>query len=128
MRPPRPVGFGFLTVCALLSAGGCGIALASSTGEPVFLPGRMAVAMTGALALVTAEALAFVRPWAFSASVAFAGTFIVMPLVAVWDEIDVGITMSSGVALFALVALSIVHNGLDSVSTPRPVPRRRAAP
>jgi hypothetical protein len=128
MRPPRPAGFGFFTVCALLTACGCAFALAVNDGLPVFLPGRMAVAATGALALVTAEALARVRPWAFSASVAFAGTFIVMLLLAARDEIDVGIAMSGGVGLFALVALSIVHNGLGSVYGPRPVSRRYPAP
>lgn len=116
-------------MCALLSAGGCALALAQASidGVPVFLPGRMAVAATGALALVTAEALAFVRPWAFSASVAFAGTFLAMIVVVGKGAVE-AFGACGPVGLFALVALAIVHNGLNSVSTPRPMPRRRAAP
>ena len=113
-RPPaRPAGFTFLSACAGLCA--CVMAgVLAQTGD-VSLPGRFVAAATGALALVTAEALACVRPWAFSASVALAGTFVVMIFVTVSDVTAALVT--AGLVTFPiLIALSIVYNGLASLS------------
>jgi|SRR5215218_834352 len=125
MQPPRPAGFVFLTGCALVCACVMAAALALSgteTGAP--LAARFALGATGALALVTAEALAFVRPWAFGASLAFAGSFIAMTFVSVHD-LDVSLATSAPALLPILVALSIVYNGLDSVSRMAHGPRTR---
>jgi len=120
MRPPRPAGFGFLTVCALACAVLMAAALDLDDGSPMV---RFAVGATGALALVVAEALACVRPWAFGASIAFAGTFIAM-LVVVLRDLE-GVVIAVGMtAMFILVALSIVYNGVHHVP-PAPGMRRR---
>lgn len=120
MHPSRPAGFVFLAVCALASACVMAAALGLGHGPP---PVRFALGATGALALVVAEALAFVRPWAFGASLAFAGTFIAMLLV-VSGDMTVFIILGSLSAFFILLALSIVYNGTHSVTIP-PVARRR---
>ena len=114
MRPPRPAGFVFLTACAVLCAAvmALGLADADFASEPV---SRFALAATGALALVTAEALALVRPWAYGASIALAGSFVAMVFV-VAGSIEVSLAIACVVALPILSALSIVYNGL------RPVP------
>src|SRR5687768_9691973 len=85
MRPPRPAGFTFLTVCAVLCACATAWALATAGDEQRLLASRFALGATGALALVTAEALVFVRPWAFGASLAFAGSFVALIFVTVRD-------------------------------------------
>ena len=111
MRPKRPTGFGFLAVCSLLCAGAMGSLLAMIPDDvPHLLAARFALGATGALALVTAEALWRVRPWAFGASLAFGGVFVVMPVAVtgMWEAIVV----SALPALFILAALSIVHRGL----------------
>jgi len=128
MQTNRPAGFLFLAWCALACA--CAMAVALGVSD-VPAPARFAVGATGALALVTAEALAFVRPWAFGASLAFAGSFIAMTFVAVHD-VDMSLTISAPALLPILIALSIVYNGLVSISgathaartrVPRPNPR-----
>ena len=122
MPVKRPAGFGFLTFCCVA----CAILMATLLGGDILpaymlLPARMAIGATGALALVTAEALWRVRPWAFSASLAFAGTFEVM-LFVVTGTLLGGLAMAGVAALFIVVALSIVHNGLF------PTPMRVHAP
>lgn len=111
MRAKRPPGFGFLAVCSFLCAGAMAWLLQVAPDDiPHPLVVRFAFGATGALALVTAEALWRVRRWAFSASLAFAGTFLVMPVAVTgrWEAVVI-----SGVsALFIAVALSIVYNGL----------------
>jgi hypothetical protein len=126
MGPLRPAGFGFLTFCALL----CAVAMATALTAPgIAPPGRFALGATGALALVTAEALAFVRPWAFGASLAFAGSFMAMILV-VLGTVEVGFTaLMTPAGLFILIALSIVRNGLGApLGTAQGTPRRRGFP
>ena len=118
----RPAGFGFLTVCSLLCAGVMAWMLGVFPDDiPLVVASRFAVGVTGALAMVTAEALWRVRPWAFSASVAFAGSFVLMPIVVTkaWEAVAF-----SGVAgLFIVVALGIVHRGLFPNPTLVRVPR-----
>ncbi|MFL5541529.1 MAG: hypothetical protein ACJ8J0_21255, partial [Longimicrobiaceae bacterium] len=102
MRSARPAGFVFLTVCALA----CACVMAAALAAPDFPPvARFSLAATGALALVVAEALAFVRPWAFGASIAFAGTFIAMLFVVTLDA-EALIFLVCITAFFILVALS----------------------
>jgi hypothetical protein len=123
MRPPRPTGFTFLTACALLCACAMAWALALvGDGEGVSLPLRLALGTTGALALVTSEALAFVRPWAYRASVAFALSFIAMILV-MGGGIEFTLVMAAILLMPILIALSIVWNGLQP--TPVAAPGRR---
>ena len=119
----RPSGFGFLAFCSVT----CAVVMALLLGgsdlpSDVLFPARMAVGATGALALVTAEALWRVRPWAFSASLAFAGTFVVM-LFVVSGSLAGGFVASSVAALFIAVALSIVYTGLFPNRTSVRVPR-----
>jgi hypothetical protein len=126
MGPLRPAGFGFLTFCALL----CALVMAAALTVPdIAPPGRFALGATGALALVTAEALAFVRPWAFGASLAFAGSFMAMIFVVLGTfEVDF-IALMAPAGLFILVALSIVRNGLGvPLGTAQRNPRRRGFP
>jgi hypothetical protein len=125
MRPPRPAGFGFLGFCALL----CALAMAAAlTIAGVAPPARFALGATGALALVTAEALAFTRPWAFGASLAFAGSFVAMVFVAVHD-VAVAMAIAATALLPILVALSIIHNGVGiPPGTAQGNPRRRGLP
>jgi hypothetical protein len=120
MRSARPVGFGFLALCALACACVMAAALAAPGVPPV---ARFALGATGALALVTAEALAFARPWAFSGSIAFAGTFIAMLFVVTLDAEEF-IILVCITAFFILVALSIVYNGMHP-TPPAPAMRRR---
>ena len=110
MRSARPPGFVFLTVCALA----CAVMMAAVLdldGKPPAV--RFAVGATGALALVVAEALACVRPWAFGASVAFAGTFIAMLITVSIPDTGAVVGLVSVAMLFIVVALSIVHHGMN---------------
>jgi hypothetical protein len=128
MPRARPAGFTFLTLCALLCACGMAWALATLGGEEHLPAIRFAVAATGALALVTAEALAFVQPWAYGASLAFAGSFVAMLFVTLGD-FSGGIATTALVALPIAIALSIVHNGLASrAATAQGVPRATPVP
>jgi hypothetical protein len=126
-NPPssRPAGFVFLAVCALLCALALAILLATGDELPRV---RFALGATGALALVTAEALAYVRPWAFGASLAFAGSFVALVFVATHDFV-VGVVGTCPTILPILVALSVVHNGLAAhPGTAQGKPRRNGLP
>ena len=117
-RSMRPACFGFLAFCSVA----CAILMAKLLGDnqlPAYrlFPARMAVGATGALALVTAEALWRVRPWAFSASLAFAGTFVVTLFVLTGTLLS-GLLASLVALLFIAIALSIVYNGLFPARTP----------
>lgn len=113
MRPPRPAGFGFLCACSLIAAVAMALLLSE---EPLDVTpaARLAMACTGALALVTAEALAYVRRWAFGASLAFAGVFPVMTMLVSGSVIG-SVGMWGPGAVFAVFALAVVHEGLESV-------------
>jgi hypothetical protein len=126
-NPPsgRPAGFVFLAACALLCALALAIMLATGDDPP---PVRFALGATGALALVTAEALVFVRPWGFGASLAFAGSFVATLFVATHDLV-VGVVGTCPTILPILVALSVVHNGLAArPGTVQGNPRRHGLP
>lgn len=113
MTPIRPAGFRFLCACALLCACMMAWGLASSDAVVLFgPPGRLAVAATGALALVTAEALAFGRPWVFRASVAFALAFLAM-IAVITRSLELTVMFGGVSGLFILVALGIVSHGVD---------------
>lgn len=99
MHHKRPDDFGILAVCVF----------------------AFALLVAGALALVTAEALWRVRPWGYSASIAFAGSFVVMPIVL--DPGWSAVAFSGVAALFIVVALSIVYRGLFPDPTLLRVPR-----
>jgi hypothetical protein len=125
MNRVRPDGFLFLATCAL----GCACVMAGvlglGNGGPPLV--RFAVGTTGALALVTAEALACVRPWAFGASLAFGGMFIA--LLGVWVSYTERVAVLAVVAgLFVLIALVMVYRGMESLSTPAPRLQRRRVP
>ncbi|MFL5539978.1 MAG: hypothetical protein ACJ8J0_13350 [Longimicrobiaceae bacterium] len=109
MRPPLPAGFLFLTFCAFFCA--CLMAVALALPE-VSLAERFAYGATGALALVVAEALAFVRPWAFGASIALAGTFIAT-LFVVTADLEVFLVFSVIAGLFIVIALAFVYEGMN---------------
>jgi len=100
----------FLAACALVCALVLAVMLAASDDRP---PVRFALGATGALGLVTAEALALVRPWAFGASLAFAGSFVATLFVGTHDVV-VAVVGTCLTLLPIVVALSIVHNGLDA--------------
>jgi hypothetical protein len=115
----------FLAACALLCALALAILLATGDDLP---PVRFALGATGALALVTAEALAFVRRWAFGASLAFAGSFVATIFVATHDVV-VAVVGTCPTVLPILVALSVVHNGLAArPGTTQGNPRLRGLP
>ena len=127
-RPRRPAGFGFLAGCALLCAGVMALGLADGGSDLDFpLVSRFALAATGALALVTAEALAFVRPWAYGASLALAGSFVATMFV-LGGGYDVGFVMIGVSALPILIALSIVYNGMHPAPRIRPGPHPPRVP
>jgi hypothetical protein len=79
------------------------------------------------MALVTAETLALVRPWAFSASFAFAVSFAAT-LFVIASSIDVFLVMATIAVLPVLIALLFVYNGLRSVPAITPGPRRIRVP
>jgi hypothetical protein len=112
MTRTRPAGFPFLSACALACACVMASLLAKLGGDA--LSGRFAVAATGALALVTAEALAFVRPWAFGASLAFAGAFFAAIFVTA-DSVDSFFVVATVTLIPVIIALAFVYNGLRSV-------------
>lgn len=121
-RSKRPAGFGFLTICSLLCAGVMALLLGTIPDDvPHVLAMRFAIGATGALALVTSEALWRVRPWGYSASIAFAGSFVVMPIVL--DPSWSAVAFSGVAALFIVVALSIVYRGFFPDPTLVRVPR-----
>jgi hypothetical protein len=121
--PHRPVGFVFLAVCSFLCGLAMTVVLATAGNSP---SARFAAGATGALALVTAEALAFVRPWAFGASLAFAGSFIAMTFVSL--NVDVAWAITAVAILPILIALSMVYNGLRSVAGAAHVPQPTRVP
>ncbi|MFL5381614.1 MAG: hypothetical protein ACJ8GN_03745 [Longimicrobiaceae bacterium] len=125
MNRARPDGFGFLAMCALACACVMAGSLGLGSGGPP--PVRFAVGATGALALVTAEALAYVRPWAFGASLAFAGTFFALLGVMV-PYIEAIAVLAVMAGIFILIALVIVFRGMCSLSTPAPRLQRRRVP
>jgi hypothetical protein len=121
MQPSRPAAFGILAVCSFLCACVVSAVLVGGGGDvDPGMGGRFGLGVTGALALVTAESLWFVRPWAFGTSLAFAGSFVAT-LFVLADSIDVFLVMAAVVALPILVALIFVHNGLDPARTVTPV-------
>lgn len=122
MHPARPAGFVFLAVCSLACAVVMAFVLGLGGGTP---PIHFAMGATGALALVVAEALAFVRPWAFGASIAFGGTFIAMLVVVAMSNAAAMLRPVAIAGLFVLFALAIVYRGMDSLSTTAPAHRRR---
>jgi uncharacterized membrane protein len=128
MRPFHPAGFVVLSGCSFLCA--CVMALGLADGVEDLahpLAGRFALATTGALALVTAEALFFVRPWAFSASLAFAASFAATILVTARSTDDF-LVIATVVVVPVLIALMFVYNGLRSVRTITPGPQRIRVP
>lgn len=123
MRAPRPPDFGFLAggslVFALLMAG----LLADAVPTDELLSSRMFAGVAGALALLTAEALWFVRPWAFRASLAFAGMLVVFVFALVGSSRD-GLGLAAFALMFIGVSLRAVHRGLRAGPTIRiPAPR-----
>jgi hypothetical protein len=124
MRAPRPTGFVFLCVCALLCAAVMGWLLTGDAAAHTTMPGRLAIAATGALALVTAEALAFVRPWAYRASIAFGVAFVVRVAVLT-DRFVMAAAACAAPLVFIIIALGIVRRGLPAAPAqriPRPLP------
>jgi len=115
-RPASPAGFRFLAVCALLCAAAMAPELMRPPPEDTELR-RLMAAVIAVLSLVTAEALAFVRPWASRATVALAAAF---PIAAIALERNLpdGIADSAPALLFGVIALSIVHHGVSSASRP----------
>ena len=113
-RPPVPPGFRFLAVCALLCAAAMIVPLLRRVPPDGQLD-RVMVVVIALLALITAEALAFVRPWAFRATVALASAFPIAIIVWMRSMLD-GIAMSGPGLLFGVVAIAIVHHGLAAAS------------
>lgn len=121
-----PVGFIVLSACSFLCAGAMAIGLGYNS-EDIGPGGRLALAATGALALVTAEALAFVRPWTFTASLAFAVSFVTM-LFVVPESTDTSLVVMTIVAIPIVTALTFVYNGLRAIRAATPGPRQIAVP
>ena len=124
MHHTRPAGFGFLAVCAFGFALLMAAFLANTAHVGDLLVDRMIVGVTGALGLLTAEALWFVRGWAFRASLAFAGMFVVI-LFAMMDSSLAGLVMVGGSLLCLALALRVVYLGLRAgptihIPAPRP--------
>ena len=104
------------------------MALGLADGELASGPAdRFVLAATGALALVTAEALAFVRRWAFSASLAFTASFAAAIFVLASSN-DGIFAIAAIMALPILTALAFIYNGLRSVVTITPGPQRIRVP
>lgn len=123
MHPDRPAGFGFLAVCCFAFALLMAAFLADDAHVGDLLVDRMIVGVTGALGLLTAEALWFVRRWAFRASLAFAGVFVVI-LFALMDSSPAGLVMMAASLLCLGLALRVVYQGLRAGPTIRiPVSR-----
>lgn len=123
MHPHRPAGFGFLAICCFAFALLMAAFLADTARIGDLVVDRMIAGVTGALGLLTAEALWFVRRWAFRASLAFAGMFVVI-LFAMLDVSLAGIALMAGMLLVVAIALRAVHHGLHAAPTiPIPAPR-----
>lgn len=128
MRPTRPDGFGLYAFCSCVCAGCMALLLTDVMLYPgPSLPGRLAIGATGAFGLVTAEALWFVRRWAFPASLAFAGAFVAMLFVAgvVMADLTIGFMLAIVVLIFLFPALVKVRAGIASRYTGAPVPAPR---
>ena len=128
MRPFHPAGFVVLSGCSFLCACVMALGLADGVGDLAHpLAGRFALAATGALALVTAEALFFVRRWAFSASLAFAVS-LMATIFVVAQSVDISLVAATVVAIPVITALPFVYNGLRSVHAITPGPQRIRVP
>ena len=119
----RPASFGFLAVCCFVFAMLMAAFLADDAHVGELLVDRVIVGVSGALGLLTAEALWFVRRWAFRASLAFAGMLAVI-LFAMMDSSLAGLALVAGSLLCLAIALRVVYHGLHAGPTIRiPVPR-----
>lgn len=118
MRLHRPAGFGFLAICCFAFALLMAAFLADTARIGDLVVDRMIAGVTGALGLLAAEALWFVRRWAFRASLAFAGMFVVI-LFAMLDTSLAGIAVLAGMLLATAIALKVVYQGLHAAPTIR---------
>ena len=118
MHPDRPAGFGFLAICCFAFALLMAAFLADTARIGDLVVDRMIAGVTGALGLLTAEALWFVRRWAFRASLAFAGMFGVI-LFAVMGSSLAGLALVACLVIVIAIALRVVHNGLHAAPTIR---------
>jgi hypothetical protein len=121
-----PGGFFALGACALTFGAVLAMILAngmlSSPGE---LPARAAVAVTGVLAFVAAEALFFTRPWAYRASAALAASYGAMMLIVAAETGSWG-GVTGLTALSAAVIVPLVRHVHETLHPP--APRRRRPP
>ena len=67
------------------------------------------------------------RPWAFTASLAFAASFVAM-LFAVPHSIDNSLVMATVFVIPIAIALTFVYNGLRSIRAATPGTRRIRVP
>lgn len=127
MRASRPEGFGFFTLCALACAYFMAVLLAGNgLHHDYLLLQRLAVGITGALALVAAEAIWFERRWAFRASLALGAMFLPMEFLVAGD-LTIGFGLSIPALLLIVSALLTVRRGIAArhasrtpIRTPRP--------
>lgn len=121
MPHDRPAGFGFLAICCFAFALLMAAFLAHTARIGDLIVDRMIAGVTGALGalgLLAAEALWFVRRWAFRASLAFAGMFVVI-IFAMLDTSLAGIAVLAGMLLATAIALKVVYQGLHAALTIR---------
>jgi hypothetical protein len=118
MRLHRPAGFGFLAICCFAFALLMAAFLADTARIGDLVVDRMIAGVTGALGLLAAEALWFVRRWAFRASLAFAGMFV-MILLAMMHSSLAELAMVACLMVVIAIALKVVYQGLHAPSTIR---------
>lgn len=128
MRPKRPDDFGFLAgftfLFALLMAG----LLAATEPSDTRFVDRTVEGLAGALGLLTAEALWFVRKWAYRATQAFVGMLVLIVLAVFANDPSLpALAFVAFALLCAGMALRAVHRGLHPrrASSRIPLPARR---
>jgi hypothetical protein len=133
---PRPFGFLLLSVSAVCCAlGGLGGVVGTDFGEG---PGGLALfralfGLVAAASLLAAEALWWVRPWAFRATAAMLLS-ITMAVAAVffeadgWEGLGAGSPFLVGLAILAWAVLPYVHRRSTSLSAAGKVAAAPRAP